>query len=421
MAPGMDTIELLQRLGLALAIGLLIGLERGWRERDARSGSRTAGIRTFTLIGALGGLWGAMVPVLGPIPLAAAALGFALTFAFFQWCEMQAKGEFSVTSTIAGFVAFALGVYAVLGDQVVAAALGIATMALLAARTSMHRFLKTLTWPELRSAILLLGMTFVVLPFLPDRTLDPWDAFNPYQLWLITVVLAAIGFAGYVAVRILGERPGLLVSTVAGSFVSSTTVTVTNARVAAQSNPEKLPFLALTICIAWITSISRMTALAIGINSALLEPLLAPVVAAIAALALAALYFYWRSGPDHAGAEPSFTNPLDLKFVLSLGALIAVVAVAAKVASESLGQAGLLAVAGLSGFADVDPVTVSSARLAGTSITPAQAAQAILLAAGANLVTKMSAVWIGGSQFASPVTAAGILAMLAAGAGLFLY
>ena len=84
-------------------------------------------------------------------------------------------------------------------------------------------------------------MTFVVLPFLPNRTLDPWDAFNPYELWLITVVLATISFAGYVAVRLLGERWGLLVATVAGSFVSSTTVTVTNARLAAQSDsPETI-------------------------------------------------------------------------------------------------------------------------------------------------------------------------------------
>jgi len=417
----MDTTELFQRLGLALAIGLLIGLERGWRERDQRSGSRTAGIRTFTLIGALGGIWGAMTPTLGPIPLAAAAVGFALTFAFFEWRELEARGEFSVTSTIAGLIVFALGAYAVLGDQLVAAALGIATMALLAARTPMHRFLETLTWPELRSAILLLGMTFVVLPFLPNRTLDPWDAFNPYQLWLITVVLAAFSFAGYAAVRILGERWGLLVSSVAGSFVSSTTVTVTNARLAAQSKAEKLPFLALTVCIAWMTSLFRMTALAIGVNSVLLEPLLPPIVAAVVVLAIAALYFYRQSAPDHAGAKSSFNNPLDLKFVLSLGALIAVIAVVAKVASESLGQAGLLAVAGLSGFADVDPVTVSSARLAGTTISPAQAAQAILLAAGANLVTKISAVWIGGARFAAPVTAAGILAMLTAAAAHFLY
>ena len=416
----MDTAELFQRLGLALAIGLLIGLERGWRERDEASGARTAGIRTFTLIGLLGGIWGAMTPVLGPGPLAAAAVAFAAAFALFEWRETKAKGEFSITSTIAGFIVFALGAYAVLGDQTVAAARGVAVAALLAARTPMHKFLESLTWPELRSAILLLGMTFVVLPNLPNRPLDPWGAFNPYELWLITVVLAAISFTGYAAVRILGERWGLLVATVAGSFVSSTTVTVTNARLAAQSDSKKYPFLALTICIAWITSISRMSALAIGINRALLEPLLMPVLAAIAVLVLAALYFYWRSAPNHTGTEQTFRNPLDLKFVLSLGALIGVIAVAAKVASDSAGQAGLLTVAAVSGFADVDPVTVSAARLAGSSITPDQAAQAILLAAGANLVTKMGAIWIGGWRFAAPVTVAGILAVLAGATALSL-
>jgi len=145
-----------------------------------------------------------------------------------------------------------------------------------------------------------------------------------------------------------------------------------------------------------------------------------PVLAAIAVLVLAALYSYWRSTSKHTGAEQTFRNPLDLKFVLSLGALIGFIAVAAKAASDSAGQTGLLTVAALSGFADVDPVTVSAARLAGSSITPEQAAQAILLAAGANLVTKMGAIWIGGWRFAAPVTAAGILALLAAAAALFL-
>jgi uncharacterized membrane protein (DUF4010 family) len=417
----MDTAEQFERLGLALAIGLLIGLERGWRERDARSGSRTAGIRTFTLIGLLGGIWAAMAPILGPVPLAAAAFGFAVAFTLFQWRETSAKGEFSITSTIVGFVVFGLGAYAVLGDQVVAVAGGVAVVAILAARVPMHEFLKKLTWGELRSAILLLGMTFVLLPILPNRTVDPWDAVNPYQLWLITVVLAVVSFAGYVAVRVLGERRGLVASSVAGSLVSSTTVTLANARLAAVSDAQKHALLALTICIAWITSLVRMTALAIGINSLLAGPLLAPAIAAIGVLGAAAIVFYVRSESGRDRAEQFFRNPLDLKFVLSLGALIAGVSVAAKVAAEMFGQGGLLAVAFLSGFADVDPVTVSTARLAGSSISPVQAAQAILLAAGANLVTKMAATWIGGWRFAAPLTAVGILTLLVGAAVLVLF
>jgi uncharacterized membrane protein (DUF4010 family) len=416
----MDTAELFQRLALALAIGLLIGLERGWRERDAQSGSRTAGIRTYTLIAVLGGMWAAMTPLLGPAPLSAAAFAFAIAFTLFQWRETTAKGGFSITGTIAGFIAFALGAYAVLGEQAIAAGVGVVVVGVLAARKPMHEFIRQLTWPELRSAILLLGMTFVLLPLLPNRTLDPWDAFNPHELWLITVVLAVIGFAGYAAVRIFGERAGLLVSSFAGALVSSTTVTVNNARVAAKSNPGKYPLLALSICIAWITSISRMAALAIGINGALLEPLLAPVLAANAVLAIGTLLFYLRSAPDGARTEPLFRNPLDLPFVLSLGALIAVIAVATKIASEGFGGTGLLAVALLSGFGDVDPVTVSSARLAGTSVSPFEAVEAILLAAAANLTTKMGTLWIAGPRFAIPVMGVGVLAVIAGAAALFL-
>jgi uncharacterized membrane protein (DUF4010 family) len=416
----MDTAELFQRLGLALAIGLLVGLERGWREREATAGSRTAGIRTFALIGLLGGLWAAMSPILGPAPLAAAGLAFAAAFTLFQWREVSAKGEFSVTGTIAGFVVFALGALAVLGNQTVAAGVGVVTVGLLAARGPLHEFLKRLTWPELRSVTLLLVMTFVALPILPDRPLDPWGAFNPHELWLLTVLIAVISFAGYVAVRALGEESGLLLSSVAGAVVSSTTVTLNNARLARQEGPKKYAILSLAISIAWLTSIVRMTIIAVGINAQLLRPLAGPVLTAALILGIAALYFQIRSGQEKDSAPSSFQNPLDLKFVLGLGALISVVVVVAKIASDTYGQSGLLVLAGVSGIADVDPVTLSAARLAGVSITPENAAQAILLAAAINMMTKMAATFIAGWRFAVPIVAAGVLAIVAGAAAMLL-
>ena len=105
----METVELFHRLGVALAIGLLIGLERGWQERDGPPGSRTAGVRTYALIGLLGGLWGATVPALGPLPLALMGMAFAGAFTLFQWRESVKEGSYSVTSTVTGFIVFALG------------------------------------------------------------------------------------------------------------------------------------------------------------------------------------------------------------------------------------------------------------------------------------------------------------------------
>jgi len=414
----LDTVDLFSRLGLALAIGLLIGLERGWRERDEKDGSRTAGIRTFALIGLLGGIWGATLPVLGPVPLAAAGLAFSAAFTLFQWREGIARNDFSVTSTIAGFIVFALGAFAVLGDRTAAAGAGVATMALLASRKNLHEFLKRLSWPELRSAVVLLAMTFLLLPILPDRPLDPWSAINPHELWLMIVLIAAMSFAGYVGVRALGERRGLMVSAAVGAMISSTAVTLNNARLAAKS-ADANPALAVAIAIAWIVSLSRMTIIATLINPALVRPLAIPMVAAIAVLAVAAFLFHRQTKSEARFDKALFQNPFDLPFVFGFGALLAGVIVATKLLGAAFGQVGVLTVAGISGFVDVDPVTLSSARAAGVSMAVDAAAQAILLAGAANMVTKMgTALLVGGFGFGWKLVLSGLFAMAAAASAL---
>lgn len=410
----MDTLDLFQRLGLALAIGLLIGLERGWQERDDSDGSRTAGVRTFALIGLLGGVWGAMTPILGAVPVAAAGLGLAVAFTLFYWREMVARGEYSVTSIVVALLDFALGAFAVLGDMAAAGAAGVAAVALLAARRSLHDFVKKLTWPELRSGILLLSMTFVLLPILPNRPLDPWGAFNPHELWLMTVLIAVVCFAGYAGVRLMGEERGLLLSSAVGALVSSTTVTLNNSRLARKSTNKGHGFLAAAICLAWMVSILRMSAIGVAINVALLRPLAPPILVAAVIFALAIVYFERFSGSSKSQPALSFDNPLDLEFVLRFGALLAIVSVAVNLASARFGQGGVLGLAGVTGFVDVDPITLTAARLVGSTLTPTEAADAILLAAVANLVTKMvAAVAIGGLGFGLRLVAAGVVATAA--------
>jgi uncharacterized membrane protein (DUF4010 family) len=292
-------------------------------------------------------------------------------------------------------------------------------LVLLAARTNLHAFLKQMTWPELRSAVLLLAMTFLALPLLPNRTVDPWDSFNPYELWLMTVLIAVLSFAGYVAVRVLGER-GLALSAVAGAIVSSTTVTLVNSQLAAKNKDKASPVLAAAICIAWMTGFARVTAIALAVNSGLWMLLVPPMAAGFAVLAAAALIFYRGTGRARQSAHIAFGNPLDLVFVLKFGLLLAAISVAAKIGNEQFGQAGLLGLAGLSGFADVDPITLSSARLAGNGVRMEAAVSAILLASAANLVTKIVLpIAIGGWRFGIGLLIAGGLAAAAAG-GAFL-
>ena len=408
----MDERDLLERLGLALAIGLLIGLERGWRERDEGDGTRTAGIRTYALIGLLGGLWGAMTPTLGPVPLAAAGLAFAAGFTLFQWRESVARNDYSVTATVAGLMTFALGAFAVLGNRAVAGAAGVAVVALLAARNSLHQFLKRLTWPELRSVVVLLTMTFVLLPLLPNMAIDPWDAINPYELWLLVVLIAAVLFAGYVAVRALGEQTGLAIGAAAGAIISSTTVTINYARLASKA-PGGDAILSLAILIAWMVSLTRMTAIAVALYPALIIFLAAPIGVALLVLALAAAYFHHHAGAQKMPTGRLFENPLDLRFVLQFGVLLAAIIVASKLLRGTFGDAGVLALAGISGFVDVDPITLSAARLAaGMSIMMITAAEAILLAGAANMVTKMAvAIVVGGYRFGWKLALAGAFAI----------
>jgi uncharacterized membrane protein (DUF4010 family) len=225
----MDLQELLSRFAVALGIGLLIGLERGWRTREMQSGSRTAGIRTFAVSGLLGAVAGALSQAAGigaGFVLGASFAAFAAVMIVFCREENKASGTFSATTAIAAILTFSLGAFALIGNMRVAAAAAVATAGILAAREDIHGWVAKITWPELRSALVLLAMTFIVLPIVPDDPIGPFGGANPREIWLIAIVLAAVSFLGYLGVRVLGTQRGILVSGVAGGLASSTAVTV---------------------------------------------------------------------------------------------------------------------------------------------------------------------------------------------------
>ncbi len=160
---------------------------------------------------------------------------YGTAFIIFRQREAKESDDYGVTTVVASFVVFALGALAVLGDLRLAAAGGVATTALLAAKRSLHGFLRQLTWLEVRAALVLLAMTLVALPLLPNETVDPWDVLNPFELWLLTITIAAISFAGYVAIRVAGPSRGILFAGAAGGLASSTALTLTFARFAAEA------------------------------------------------------------------------------------------------------------------------------------------------------------------------------------------
>jgi uncharacterized membrane protein (DUF4010 family) len=393
----MEHIDVFHRLGVALAIGLLVGVERGWQERDIRDGGRTAGIRTFGLTGFLGGVVGTLQPMTGPFLPATIAALLGVVYIAGKWREAEEDKDYGVTSIVAALLVFALGVLAAVGDIITAAAGAVAMTVVLAARHSLHGFVQWLTWPELRSALMLLAMTMVALPLLPDRTLDPWGAINPFSLWLLTITIAALSFAGYVAIRLMGTNRGVLLAGAAGGLVSSTALTLSFARYSREA-PQGSRHLAAGAAIAGALSFARVLAIGSALAPDLLVPLAAGLVPAIVGFLALGFLRVFRPGPSTDVPEVTVKNPFEIQTVLSFGLLLGLISLLSKIAIVYLGASALFAVAAISGLVDVDAITLSTARLAGTTIDVRTAASVILLAVAVNMVTKVALALTAGSR-----------------------
>lgn len=414
----MEIPELFQRLSVSLAIGLLIGLERGWHSRGEREGERAAGLRTHALAGLLGGVWGAIALRIpgtgGAVALGIAFAVLASAIVVFRLRDVIHDGTFGATTVVAAMLAFSLGAFALLGDVQVAAAGGVATMALLALKSPLHGWLQRMTWGEMRSVLMLLAMTFILLPLLPDRTVDPWDALNPHALWLLTILIAALSFAGYVAIKVTGESRGIVLTGIAGGLVSSTAVTLSLSRLA-REHPDRTPLLVAGMLAAGATMMARVLVMVGVVNLDMLTRLAPPLLVAGAVLVLGAFALAGRMPVEpHPGEGLDIANPFDLPTVLKLGALLTVITFVAKVATTGAGPYGAYALAAISGLADVDAIALSMARLGGGTIPTAAAADAILIAVAVNTTAKMVLSWVaGGNRTGRYMLLASLLALLA--------
>jgi len=420
----MDTFDLFQRLSVALAVGLLIGLERGWREREEEEGYRTAGLRTFALSGLLGGVWGAIAKALGDggggIALGAAFSVYAIIFAFFRYREIAQDGTFGATTVVAAMLTFALGALAVLGSIEAAAAGGVATAVLLAWKSVLHGWLQRLTREEIRSALVLLAMTFILLPLLPHRTVDPWDALNPYEIWLMTIMIAFISFVGYVAVKLAGDRQGIAITGLAGGLASSTAATLTLAKVA-RENRDQSTLLASGVLFASAVMAARVLVVTGVINPGLLRVVAPPmgVIAAVLALGGVVLMLRGTHEGKASGGRIELENPFELGTVLKFGAVLGVVLLTTKLLTSAIGSAGAYLVAAVSGIADVDAITLSMARGAGGDAHTA--AIAIFIAVAVNTVTKTALAWsIGGAAMGRLLAMVSVTAIIAGAIALLL-
>jgi uncharacterized membrane protein (DUF4010 family) len=386
--------EALSRLTVSLAIGLLVGLERGWQTRDAEDNRRAAGFRTFALSGLLGGVTGLIALQTTASVIGWVFLGYIAAFTAFHWLEARNEGHASVTSVVAGMLTFLLGTMAVVGDLQLAIACAVGVTVLLALREPLHRWIDSLSWQEIRAVLILLAMSFLLLPLLPNRSIDPWNAINPYQIWLLAIMIGAISFAGYVAVKAFGNRLGVFMAAVAGGLASSTATTLALAKLA-REHPSSSGLLSAGILVAGVVMMLRAGAIAVALNGALLTSVLPTLLTAAAVLGIGAAILFFRNVQQET-PELRINNPLAIGTAIKLTAVLAAVMLAAELVRRMFGGIGILVVAALSGIVDVDALTISIARMARGDVDSNTAARAIMVAIAINTVSKaIMAGWVG--------------------------
>ncbi|WP_230281708.1 DUF4010 domain-containing protein [Croceicoccus sp. Ery15] len=406
--------DMAMHLLAAMACGLLVGIERGWRQRDEAEGARVAGVRTFTLIGAGGGLVAlcsvALSPVLAAILLV--ALG-AMLVGGFLW-PRQTRIERDATTMIAAMVVLGLGLLAGAGLAALALAGASVTVLLLAARRPMHGLLRELTETEVRAIARFAVIALAVLPFLPDRGFGPYDAWNPFRLWLVALLVTGFSVAGYVANRVIGQQRGTIVMALIGGAYSSTAVTAALAT-QLRANGGGGSF-GTGIVLASAVMYVRVTVLAAVLAPSAAVPvasLLAPAGAATFALA----WLVWRReraadriGPVQAGAaraggaqgsapsagEPTKLTARPFELLPALGFLLAMAAATLLVrwAQAEFGQSGAAVSLFIAGSFDVDAAIVAFSALPAGAIALAVAALALSGTVAVNMAFKTGITFV---------------------------
>jgi uncharacterized membrane protein (DUF4010 family) len=427
---GTIDLETLQKFAIALLIGALVGLEREHR-KPAQGSSGVPGIRTFTLMALIGAV-AAWLSREFDTPWIFVGASLGVSAAVVAGYVVQARRDpesIGLTTELAGLAVCLLGALTVVGSASLAVGLAIVVSALLAFKQPIHSLARKLGPEDIYAVLKLLIATFIVLPVLPDRTIDPWGALNPYKLWLLVVLISGLSLVGYVATRWLGAERGLAITGFTGGLVSSTAVTLSFARrsreLANTGAADAGNALATGILLGWLVIVGRIVVLVAVVHLDLLWAILLPaVVMGVTTLAMATV-FHFRSPKSSATAanspnEVPLKNPFSLTAAVKFALLFAVVLLVVKVAQKYFPGGGLYLVAGLAGLTDVDAITLSMAEYAKGGGVADKAAMAIIIAALSNTLVKAGlAVGLGSDTLRGRMTLATAIIMASVITSLF--
>jgi uncharacterized membrane protein (DUF4010 family) len=412
----MTTSDIVRLLIAALG-GAAVGLERQWSGHAVGPGARFAGIRTFTMLGAVGGFsgWLWTAGVMAPATILFAGAVMIVVAAYVAGSRQDIDG----TTEVAALVVLAAGVLAGLGSIRLASGITALATLLLVEKSTLHALVQRIDDVGLRSGVRFAVMALVILPLLPEGPYGPVGGIRPREIWALVLLFSGLSFAGYVARRVVGPGHGYLVTGLLGGLVSSTMVTFTFARIS-RTDRASAPALAFGAVAANAMLYPRVLVATAILNAAVVPPLV-PYLAPPALVATLVAALGTRRSFAEAPPDVSLRNPLQLSAALQMALVFQAVLMAVHLAGEAWGQSGVLTSAAVLGLTDVDALTVSMTRGAAQAVSPVVAATAIAVGVAANTAMKLVLAVSFGSRSFQAIAGGALALMLVAIGVTFLF
>ncbi|MDZ4681975.1 MAG: MgtC/SapB family protein [Saprospiraceae bacterium] len=385
------------RLLVTIGIGFLIGLER---EHTAMTNNEKsfAGIRTFVFLVLLGFIAAMVYYLLAPWVYGAVFLAAVIFVGVSYWITAS-KGDIGGTTEFSALIAFLLGSLSFLGYIELSLAITVIVLVVLSSKLKLKSIIGKITQEELYDLIRFVVAALLIFPFLPDANMGPYEVINPREIGWVVILTSGLGLLGYLLIKFLGASKGILLTGILGGLVSSTLITWVFAK-RSRETPAFSANYATGILAASTIMVIRVMLWVTIFNGALARSLYVPLGIMLLAAAGITLYFYLRhkDGKNQDASIP-LGKPLNLQGALIFGLLYMAIIVLISYTHAYFGAGGILVSSSLAGLADVDAITISISKLAGTTVPLQIAGTAVLLATICNTLVKFSiALWAGSRE-----------------------
>lgn len=405
-----------ESLILSACLGALVGLIRQWEiQQTVEKDVPFSGVRTFAILALLGCLAAFVADRQNAavFPVVLGVVGVLLVSGQFTRSEEQPAGY---TTPGAALATFFVGALVFWRERQAAVLITAMTMLLLGLRQPIHQWTRRFTVADLRSALQFVAITGVILPLVPNRSYGPFDAFNPWSIWLMVVLISGLGFLGYLLMRQLGPKAGILLTGLVGGLASSTATTLTFSR-RSREDPAESPAYAVAVVLACNVMLVRVAVITAAISPPLMRHLAIPMTSM---LLPGLLYTGWvwfrRPRKDTTVEAPAMRNPLNLSMAVKFAVLYGLVQLLVKAATSLQWSRGVLAISAIAGLTDVDAISVSMANAAReTTLALTFAALAVMIGCISNTLAKALIALLAGERTMGRLTAGVLLATAVAG------